>query len=215
MEAMDLGALGFWIFIAALVVAGIWSDSRKKAEKHETLRRIVEKTGTIDEAKLQELFAEPASEAYKPGGGYRTLRIAGTIVRFIGAAILTLFLVAAGLAFLFGRMDEFSNIDALFAVFAIPAGIAMAGYVLFFSSRFAEPPASARNEPPAPQVESRLAIADLQKAADTLVIALACAGDDSAFAEVLRRRQARVRKFMYHLCRQPALGDDLWRSRFS
>jgi RNA polymerase sigma factor (sigma-70 family) len=58
-------------------------------------------------------------------------------------------------------------------------------------------------------VESRLAVADLQKAADTLVIALACAGDDSAFAEVLRRRQARVRKFMYYLCRQPALGDDL------
>lgn len=58
-------------------------------------------------------------------------------------------------------------------------------------------------------MESRLAAADLQKAADTLVIALACAGDDNAFAEVLRRRQARVRKFMYHLCRQTALGDDL------
>ncbi len=58
-------------------------------------------------------------------------------------------------------------------------------------------------------MESRLAVADLHKAADTLVIALACAGDDSAFAEVLRRRQGRVRKFMYHLCRQTALGDDL------
>ncbi len=42
-----------------------------------------------------------------------------------------------------------------------------------------------------------------------MVIALACAGDDSAFAEVLRRRQGRVRKFMYHLCRQSSLGDDL------
>ena len=58
-------------------------------------------------------------------------------------------------------------------------------------------------------MESRLAAADLQKAADTLVIALACAGDDSAFGELMRRRQSRVRKFMYHLCRQPALGDDL------
>lgn len=58
-------------------------------------------------------------------------------------------------------------------------------------------------------MESRLAVADLQKAADTLVVALACAGDDSAFAEVLRRRQARVRRFMYHLCRQTALADDL------
>lgn len=58
-------------------------------------------------------------------------------------------------------------------------------------------------------MDSRLAAADLQKAADILVIALACAGDDSAFAEVLRRRQARVRKFMYHLCRNQAQGDDL------
>jgi RNA polymerase sigma factor (sigma-70 family) len=58
-------------------------------------------------------------------------------------------------------------------------------------------------------VESRLAVAELKQAPDSLVIALACAGDDSAFAEVLRRRQARVRKFMYHLCRHTALGDDL------
>jgi RNA polymerase sigma-70 factor (ECF subfamily) len=63
-------------------------------------------------------------------------------------------------------------------------------------------------------MESRLAIADLQKAADTLVIALACAGDDGAFAEVLRRRQPRVRSFMYHLCRQPALSDDLTQQVF-
>jgi RNA polymerase sigma-70 factor (ECF subfamily) len=56
---------------------------------------------------------------------------------------------------------------------------------------------------------SRLAAADLQKAADILVIALACAGDDSAFSELLRRRQARVRKFMYHLCRHASQGDDL------
>jgi RNA polymerase sigma-70 factor (ECF subfamily) len=58
-------------------------------------------------------------------------------------------------------------------------------------------------------VTSRLAVADLKQAPDLLVIALACAGDDSAFAEVLRRRQARVRKFMYHLCRHTAQGDDL------
>ena len=63
-------------------------------------------------------------------------------------------------------------------------------------------------------MESRLAVADLQKAADTLVIALACAGDESAFAEVMRRRQARVRRFMYHLCRETALADDLAQQAF-
>jgi RNA polymerase sigma-70 factor, ECF subfamily len=58
-------------------------------------------------------------------------------------------------------------------------------------------------------MESRLSAAELREAADPLIIALACAGDSRAFAEVVKRRHARVRKFMYHLCRRPALGDDL------
>lgn len=58
-------------------------------------------------------------------------------------------------------------------------------------------------------MEGRLSVAELTQAADPLVIALACAGDDQAFAEVVRRRQGRVRKFMYHLCRNRARGDDL------
>jgi RNA polymerase sigma factor (sigma-70 family) len=58
-------------------------------------------------------------------------------------------------------------------------------------------------------VESRLSAADLKQAADPLVIALACAGDARAFAELVARRHVRVRKFMYHLCRSPSLGDDL------
>jgi RNA polymerase sigma-70 factor (ECF subfamily) len=56
---------------------------------------------------------------------------------------------------------------------------------------------------------SRLSAAELHAAADALVIALACAGDDAAFTEIVRRRHARVRGFMYRLCRLPALGDDL------
>lgn len=58
-------------------------------------------------------------------------------------------------------------------------------------------------------MESRLSAAELKQAADPLVIALACAGDARAFAELVVRRHARVRKFMYHLCRTPSLGDDL------
>ena len=58
-------------------------------------------------------------------------------------------------------------------------------------------------------MQSRLSAAELREAADALVIALACAGDDQAFTEIVRRRHARVRRFMYRLCRRPALGDDL------
>lgn len=58
-------------------------------------------------------------------------------------------------------------------------------------------------------MKSRLSAAELREAADALVIALACAGDDQAFTEIVKRRHARVRRFMYRLCRRAALGDDL------
>ena len=58
-------------------------------------------------------------------------------------------------------------------------------------------------------MQSRLSAAELRAAADALVIALACAGDDQAFTEIVRRRHARVRRFMYRQCGESALGDDL------
>jgi RNA polymerase sigma-70 factor (ECF subfamily) len=58
-------------------------------------------------------------------------------------------------------------------------------------------------------VQNRLSAADLRDADETLIIALACAGEAGAFAEIVKRRQNRVRRFMYRLCRDPALGDDL------
>jgi hypothetical protein len=148
---MDLGALGFWIFLAAAVVGGMWVDARKKAEKHETLRRIVEKTGTIDEAKLKELFSEKPAAEPKPGSGYRALRVLGTIVMFVAAAILTFFgVVAVSLLLVDGGrpMAPGDKIGVILA-FAVPVAIAVAGWGLFYSSRFAEPPPRARNEPPA------------------------------------------------------------------
>jgi hypothetical protein len=44
MEGMGAGlaAIGFWLFIAAIVVAGIWDGVRKREAQHETLRRLME-----------------------------------------------------------------------------------------------------------------------------------------------------------------------------
>ncbi|MEO6080149.1 MAG: hypothetical protein ABIQ86_10265 [Steroidobacteraceae bacterium] len=139
-------SLGFWIFIAAIIVASIWSSARKNAEKHETLRRIVEKTGTIDEAKLKELFKEDPSPETKPGGGYRVARVIGTIIMFVGAAIATFFWIVAGLGKLLGHARMFDENIWLIAAFAVPTGIAMLGLGIFFSSRFCEPPPGSRNE---------------------------------------------------------------------
>jgi hypothetical protein len=135
-----LPAFGFWIFIGAIIVATIWASARQKAEKHETLRRIVEKTGTIDEGKLKELFKEDPSENDMPGATYRALRIFGTITMFIGAGVAIVFLIPT----LVGKPIEW-----WYGGLAISAGIATVGLGLFFSSRFAESPPATRNEPPA------------------------------------------------------------------
>jgi hypothetical protein len=132
----DVGALGFWIFLAALLVGGMWKESRQQAEKHETLRRLVEKTGTIDEAMLKELFRAAPGEEIKPGSGYRALRITGTIIMF----------VAAGLAIVFVTLGIVLGDREAFAALAIAAAAALAGLGVFFSSRFAEPPPGSRYE---------------------------------------------------------------------
>ena len=131
-----IGDLGFWIFVAALIVGGVWKETRLKAEKHETLRRIMEKTGTIDEAKLKELFDETPNEN-KPGYVYRSLRIWGTVVMFVGAALGLFFLVPT----LVGNPIEW-----WYGGMGIGAGVALLGWGIFFSSRFAEPPPGATYE---------------------------------------------------------------------
>lgn len=49
----------------------------------------------------------------------------------------------------------------------------------------------------------------LAAAAETTVVALAMQGDDSAFDELVRRRQESLRQFLRRLCRDATLADDL------
>lgn len=44
-----LGALGFWLFVAAIIAVSVWNSIRKRDAQHETLRRLVESGQTIDE----------------------------------------------------------------------------------------------------------------------------------------------------------------------
>lgn len=49
----------------------------------------------------------------------------------------------------------------------------------------------------------------LSSAAEATVVILAAAGDDEAFAELVRRRQSWLRALLRRLCRDAALADDL------
>ena len=51
-----LAALGFWLFIAAVVAAGIWDSIRKRDAQHETLRRVIESGQPVSEALTDKLL---------------------------------------------------------------------------------------------------------------------------------------------------------------
>jgi RNA polymerase sigma-70 factor, ECF subfamily len=54
----------------------------------------------------------------------------------------------------------------------------------------------------------------LESAAEASVVALAQAGDQSAFEELVRRRQSSIRNLLRGLCRNTALADDLAQETF-
>lgn len=56
--------------------------------------------------------------------------------------------------------------------------------------------------------------ATLSSAAEAAVVALAAGGDDEAFAELVRRRQAWLRALLRRLSRDAALADDLAQRAF-
>ncbi len=86
-----LGALGFWAFIAAVVIAGIWYAIREREAKHETLRRMIESDKAIDQALMEKLLS-------LNGGGSKRLdhdlKVSGLIVLFVapGVALLGWFI---------------------------------------------------------------------------------------------------------------------------
>ena len=86
-----LGALGFWAFLAAVVVAGIWYGIRQKDAQHETLRKMIASGESIDHALMDKLLSSTA------GGNKniaRDLNIGGLIVVFagLGLALLGIFI---------------------------------------------------------------------------------------------------------------------------
>ena len=75
MQGFTLGAglasLAFWGFIAAVVVAGIWFDIRKREAQHETVRRIVESGKAIDEELMDKLLSLGSGNSERLDRGFK------------------------------------------------------------------------------------------------------------------------------------------------
>lgn len=142
MEIINLGPAAFWIMFAAIVIAGDWFRVRKETLRHETLRRIIERTGQIDEAQLKALIQSPSPGwLHDPpvGAGYRLLRVAGTIVMSVALGLTVFFSIL--------WLSSPARHDNAMIGFASASVIGVIGVGLFFASRFLPaPPPSDRGD---------------------------------------------------------------------
>ena len=113
-----LAALGFWLFVAAAAVGGIWDGVRKRDAEHETLRRLIESGREPD----QELVDKLLGNTKKPA---RDLTVAGLIVIF----------VAPGLA-LMGWVLSLQGKEVLTPLLAVAGLVAFVGIGLLTAARF-------------------------------------------------------------------------------
>ena len=104
MEVVTVFApLGFWLFLACLVLACFWSDARKRETQQETLRRIVESGQELDPAMIDKLLS-----TNRDSKGHQSLKVSGLITMSAapGLAIFGFFLgkfdVMLGIALLVG-----------------------------------------------------------------------------------------------------------------
>ncbi len=120
--ATGLAALGFWLFIAAVVVAGIWYDAKRKESQQETLRRVVESGRDIDPAMIDRVVG--ASDAKETE---RALKVAAYIVGGIapGMFIMGLFL---------GLVDE----DARMAIIGVSFLVGFLAVGLYVAAKYVE-----------------------------------------------------------------------------
>jgi hypothetical protein len=113
-----LAALGFWLFVAAAAVGGIWDGVRKRDAEHETLRRLIESGREPD----QELVDKLLGNTKKPA---RDLTVAGLIVIF----------AAPGLA-LMGWVLSLQGKEVLMPLLGVAGLVAFVGVGLLTAARF-------------------------------------------------------------------------------
>ena len=77
---IGLAAFGFWMFIAAATVGGIWDGIRKRDAEHETLRRIIESGKQPDQQLMDKLLGYNKAPE-------RDLKVAALIVLFVAPGL--------------------------------------------------------------------------------------------------------------------------------
>ena len=110
-----LAAFGFWMFIAAAAVGGIWDGIRKREAEHETLRRIIESGKEPDPAVVDKLLGHKKDSS-------NDLKVAGLIVVFVAPGL-------AVMGYLIGTV-------AFYPLLGVACLVAFIAICMLFASRF-------------------------------------------------------------------------------
>ena len=118
-DVIGLGALGFWLFIAAVVVGGMWIDFRKRESQQESLRRLVESGKELDHELIDKVLAASGDKTRTD----QDLKIAGLIVLFVAPGLLVLgWFMASFAAEMWPLMKGVSGLVAFVAIGLLIAG---------------------------------------------------------------------------------------------
>ena len=117
---IGLAALGFWLFVGAAAVAGVWDGIRTRESEHETLRRIIETGKKPDQELLDKLLGYDKAP-------HRDLKVAGLIVIF----------VAPGLAIM-GLLISMQESKALLPILGTAMLVGFVGIGLLTAAKFLE-----------------------------------------------------------------------------
>jgi len=140
---ISIGAAAFWIALAAVLISGGYFNWRRERTRQETLLRLVEKSGQLDEQTVKAMFPPPPPlppHVWGPpehADGRRGLKVGGTIVFSlgIGMAIFAATIFKLGTP---GMLDEAAYLSGWSAL------IACVGIGMFIASRFVRPPINER-----------------------------------------------------------------------
>jgi hypothetical protein len=147
---IELGAAAFWISVAAVLIAAGYFKVRGEARKQETLLRLVERTGQLDEAQVKLLFPQPLPPVpgaphqvpntwgTRPGEGRLTWVVIAAIVGSIGVGLLVLFTILFNFGTEPQRQDAIPGFGAAALVTCVAIGF-------FIASRFCSPAPSERD----------------------------------------------------------------------
>ena len=141
MEFIGVGAAAFWIALAAVLIAASFNKVRREQVKQETLLKLIERTGQLDEAQVKLLFPQPPPYSNErpwwaappdPFAGRRALRIGGLILMALAAGLAVL-----SFALTFGTANQQAVAMPWFGVAGL---VGCLGIGLFASSWFALSP---------------------------------------------------------------------------